>query len=82
LNRAAALALAGAPAQALELVDALEGLDDYRHLHSTRADLLRRLDRPREAAAAYRRALALTESGPERRFLERRLRELGEAPPG
>ena len=78
LNRAAAIALAGRPAEALELVDALEGLDGYRHLHATRADLLRRLDRRAEAALAYRRALALTESTAERRFLERRLREVGD----
>jgi len=77
LNRAAALALAGRAADALVLVDALEGLDDYRHLHATRADLLRRLERREEAAPAYRKALALTESAAERRFLERRLRELG-----
>ena len=81
LNRAAAIGLAGRPHDALALLDALEGLDDYRHLHAARADMLRRLERPQEAAAAYRRALALTESGPERRFLERRLHQLsGEQP--
>jgi len=77
LNRAVAVAMAEGPARGLELVDALEGLDRYRLLHSTRADLLRRLERPAEAAEAYRRALELTTNEPERAFLERRLRELG-----
>ena len=76
LNRAVALAMAKGPAEGLELVESLEGLEGYRFLHSTRADLLRRLDRPDEAAAAYRRALDLTTNGAERAFLERRLREL------
>jgi RNA polymerase sigma-70 factor (ECF subfamily) len=80
LNRAAAIALTGRTAEALELVDALEGLDRYRHFHATRADLLRRLDRRAEAAAAYRTALSLTDAGAERRFLERRLRELDGEP--
>ncbi len=75
LNRAVAVAEAGAPAAALEIVEALE-LEDYRYLHSTRAELLRRLGRPGEAREAYRRALALTSAEPERRFLERRLHEL------
>ncbi len=79
LNRAAALALAGRPTEALALVDGLAGLEEYRHFHATRADLLRRLGRPEEAAASYGRALALTESAAERRFLERRLREIGES---
>jgi RNA polymerase sigma-70 factor (ECF subfamily) len=77
LNRAVAVAMAEGPARGLELVDALEGLDRYRLLHSTRADLLRRLERPAEAAEAYRRALELTTNEPERAFLEQRLRELG-----
>ncbi len=75
LNRAVAIAEAGAPAQALAIVDALD-LEQYRYLHSTRAELLRRLGRLGEAAAAYSRALALTDSAPERSFLERRLAEL------
>jgi RNA polymerase sigma-70 factor (ECF subfamily) len=75
LNRAVAIAEAGAPADALALVERLE-LGDYRYLHSTRAELLRRLGRSDDARAAYRRALALTSSTPERRFLERRLAEL------
>lgn len=77
LNRAVAVAEAGSPADALRMVDALN-LPDYRYLHSTRAELLRRLDRRDEAAGAYRRALALTADGAERRFLERRLLELGQ----
>jgi RNA polymerase sigma-70 factor, ECF subfamily len=72
LNRAVALAEAGDPAAALALVDGL-ALDGYRYLHSTRGELLRRVGRDAEAAAAYRRALALTSAEPERRFLERRL---------
>jgi RNA polymerase sigma-70 factor (ECF subfamily) len=75
LNRAVAVAESGSPATALEIVDGLD-LDGYRYLHSTRAELLRRLDRPREAAAAYRRALELTAAEPERAFLHRRLAEL------
>jgi RNA polymerase sigma-70 factor (ECF subfamily) len=75
LNRAVAVAEAGSPQAALEIVDGL-ALDDYRYLHSTRAELLCRLGRPTEAASAYRRALQLTRSEPERRFLARRLAEL------
>jgi RNA polymerase sigma-70 factor, ECF subfamily len=75
LNRAVAVAQAGDPETALRIVDAL-ALDDYRYLHSTRAELLRRLGRGADARDAYRRALALTGEGPERRFLERRLTEL------
>ena len=76
LNRAVAVAMAEGPARGLELVDALEGLEQYRLLHATRADLLRRLERPDEAAGSYRRALELTTNGAERAFLERRLREV------
>jgi RNA polymerase sigma-70 factor (ECF subfamily) len=76
LNRAAAIAEAGDVAGALALVDRLE-LDGYHYLHSTRGDLLRRLDRPKEARDAYARALALVHSDAERCFLERRLAELG-----
>jgi RNA polymerase sigma-70 factor, ECF subfamily len=75
LNRAVAVAEAGSPAEALAIVDALE-LDDYRYLHSTRAELLRRLDRGEDARAAYGRALELARSQAERRFLERRIAEL------
>jgi RNA polymerase sigma-70 factor (ECF subfamily) len=80
LNRAIAVAEVDGPEAGLRIVDQL-GLDDYRYLHSTRAELLRRLGRTEEALAAYRRARALTDDGPERRFLERRLTELGAAPP-
>jgi RNA polymerase sigma-70 factor, ECF subfamily len=75
LNRAVAVAEAGSPEQALDLVDAL-GLDRYPYLHSTRAELLRRLGRTDEARAAYRRAIELAGSEPERRFLGRRIAEL------
>ena len=73
LNRAVAVALARDPEEGLELIAAINGLDDYHLLHATRADLLRRLDRRPEAAAAYRQALALMPNPVERAFLERRL---------
>jgi RNA polymerase sigma-70 factor, ECF subfamily len=75
LNRAVAVAQAGATEQALEIVEQLE-LGDYQYLHSTRGELLRRLDRPDEAREAFERALALARSAPERRFLQRRIAEL------
>jgi RNA polymerase sigma-70 factor, ECF subfamily len=75
LNRAVAVGEADGPEAALALVDRID-LDDYRYLHSTRGDLLRRLGRPAEARAAYQRALELAGDGPERRFLERRIAEL------
>jgi RNA polymerase sigma-70 factor, ECF subfamily len=75
LNRAAALAEAGDPQAALTLADGLE-LESYHYLHSTRAELLRRLGRTEEAIDAYRRALELVHSDAERRFLERRLGDL------
>jgi RNA polymerase sigma-70 factor (ECF subfamily) len=74
LNRAVAVAEAGAPERALDLVDALElELGDYRYLHSTRAELLRRLGRDEEARAAFEHALRLAATDPERRFLAQRL---------
>ena len=76
LNEAAAIAEAGDPEAALWLIDELE-LGRYHYLHSTRAELLRRLDRTEEAREAYARALDLVHSDAERRFLERRLSELG-----
>jgi RNA polymerase sigma-70 factor, ECF subfamily len=72
LNRAVAIAQAGDPAAALALVDRLD-LDGYLYVHSTRGELLCRLGRDDEARAAYRRALELATSTPERRFLTRRL---------
>ncbi len=72
LNRAVAVAEVDGPAAALAIVDGL-ALGDYRYLHATRADLLRRLGRTGEARAAYVRALGLTRSAPERRFLEARI---------
>jgi RNA polymerase sigma-70 factor (ECF subfamily) len=75
LNRAVAVAQTGASEAALRIVDGL-ALDEYRYLHSTRAELLRRLGRVDDARAAYRRALDLTRAEPERRFLTRRLAEL------
>ena len=76
LNHAAALAEAGHAEDALGLVERLD-LDGYHYLHSTRAELLRRLERVEEARTAYERALELVHSDAERRFLERRLFELG-----
>jgi RNA polymerase sigma-70 factor, ECF subfamily len=76
LNLAVAVAMRDGPEAGLTAIDAIEGLDDYHPLHGARADLLRRLDRDAEAAAAYERALALAPNPVERRFLERRLTEL------
>ena len=79
LNRAVAVAMRDGPAAGLALIDALLAsgdLQDYHLAHSARADLCRRLGRTEEARAAYQRALSLTQQGPERRFLERRLSEL------
>ncbi|MET1075009.1 MAG: RNA polymerase sigma factor [Umezawaea sp.] len=80
LNRAVAVAMAHGPEAGLGLVEALADsgeLVDYHLLPATRADLLRRLDRKAEAAAAYREALALVTTDAERRFLERRVAEMG-----
>jgi RNA polymerase sigma-70 factor (ECF subfamily) len=76
LNRAVAVAFADGPEHGLVLLDAITGLDEYHLLHSSRADLLRRLERHEEAARAYRSALDLTTNETERRFLEGRLREV------
>jgi RNA polymerase sigma-70 factor (ECF subfamily) len=79
LNRAVAIAMRNGPAEGLVLIDTILArgeLTDYHFAHSARADLLRRLGRKEEAGAAYQRALALTQQGPERQFLERRIREL------
>jgi len=78
LNRAVAVAMAAGPEAGLALVEELgEELAGYRHVPATRADLLRRLGRRAEAAEAYREALSMTESEAERRFLTRRLAEVG-----
>ena len=79
LNRAVAIAMFDGPKPALALIDALaaEGdLDGYHLLHAARADLLRRIGSSAEAAKSYTRALALATNDSERRFLERRLREV------
>jgi RNA polymerase sigma-70 factor (ECF subfamily) len=75
LNRAIAVAEEQGPEAALDIVDRLP-LEDYRYLHSTRGELLRRLGRTAEARDAYRRALALVPDDAERRLLQRRLSEL------
>ena len=82
LNRAVAVSMADGPAAGLALVDALAdagALAGYHLLPATRADLLRRLGRGAEAAQAYREALALAGTGPERRYLSRRLAEVTQA---
>ena len=79
LNRAVAVAMADGPRAGLTLIDALAAtndLDDYHLLHAARADLLRRAGSNDEAAKSYLRALALVTNDSERRYLERRLREV------
>ena len=76
LSRAVAVAEAQGPEAGLDIVERI-ALEDYRYLHSTRGELLRRLGRTAEARDAYRRALALVHDDAERRFLERQLAELG-----
>ena len=79
LNRAVAVAMVDGPGRALELVDALAAtgeLDGYHLLHAARADLLRRMGSRDEAAQSYARALSLATNDSERRFLDRRLREV------
>jgi RNA polymerase sigma-70 factor (ECF subfamily) len=75
LNRAVAVAMHESYERGLELMEDLP-LDEYHLYHAARADLLRRLERHAEAAVSYQRALELTESEPERRFLSGRLREV------
>lgn len=78
LNRAVAVGMAQGPAEGLKRVDALAAsgaLGAYYLLPATRADLLRRLGRHPEAAAAYRQACAMAETDAERRYLSRRLTE-------
>ena len=79
LNRAAAVAMRDGPGAGLALIDAIltrGDLTDYHLAHSARADLCRRLGRTAEAREAYERALGLARQEPERRFIERRLRQL------
>ncbi len=79
LNRAVAVAMADSPRRALALIDELEAngdLEGYHLLHAARADLLRRIESNEDAAKSYRQALALVTNESERRFLERRLREV------
>ncbi len=76
LNRAVAVSMVDGPQAALEEVEALEHdrrLAGYRYLPATKADLLRRLGRDAEAAAAYEAALALTDNAAEREFLASRV---------
>jgi len=73
LNHAVAVAETGRVVEGLELMDAIEGLDRYHLLYAARADLLRRLGRTDEAAAAYREALDLASNPAERNFLRERL---------
>ncbi len=80
LNRAVAVAMRDGPAAGLALVDALLArgqLRDYHLAHAARADLCRRLGRTEDACRSYETALELTRQASERRFLERRLAELG-----
>ena len=83
LNLGVAVAMAEGPAVGLAMIDGVAGdgsLAEYPYLHAARADLLRRLDRRTEAAAAYRRAAELTTNRAEGAFLERRLADVGRAP--
>jgi RNA polymerase sigma-70 factor (ECF subfamily) len=76
LNHAVAVALAGDVDEGLRLITEIDGLEEYHLMHAARADLHRRLDQRGEAAAAYRRALELTTSAVETRYLKRRLAEV------
>ena len=79
LNRAVAVAMHDGPAAGLALIDALleDGdLGDYYLAHSARAELCRRLGRSEDARISFQRAISLTNQDTEKRFLERRLREL------
>ncbi len=77
LNRAVAIAMADSLQAALELIDGLAtALDSYHLFHATRADLLQRVGAFQKATQSYKRALELVTNNSERRFLERRLREV------
>jgi RNA polymerase sigma-70 factor, ECF subfamily len=80
VNRAIAVAEADGPASGLALLERLD-LESYQYFHSTRAELLRRLDRRDEARAAFERALELARAEPERRFLRGRIQEVGGTAP-
>jgi RNA polymerase sigma factor (sigma-70 family) len=76
LNHAVAVAMATTPSEGLALIDRIEGLDGYHLLHAARADLLRRLGRPNDALAAYRRAHDLAANSADQRFLAGRIHAL------
>ena len=79
LNRAAAVAMRDGPAAGLSLIDAILArgeLRDYQLAHAARAELCRRLGRTADSIDSYQRALSLTHQEPQRRFIEKRLREL------
>jgi RNA polymerase sigma-70 factor, ECF subfamily len=79
LNRAAAVAMRDGSEAGLAIIDEILArgeLADYNLAHSARAELYRRLGRPAEAIGSYRRSLELTQQEPQRRFIQRRLREL------
>ncbi|MEZ4537624.1 MAG: DUF6596 domain-containing protein, partial [Cyanobacteriota/Melainabacteria group bacterium] len=81
LNRAVAIGMRDGPRSGLDLIDALLSsgeLTEYHLSHAARADMLRRLGKREEAAAAYEKALTLARQEPERRFLEKRLQEMSE----
>src|SRR5215217_2277749 len=83
LNRSVAVAMAQGPQPALDLIDELAAsgeLDEYHLLHAARADMLRRLGSNDAAAESYKTALELVTNDSERRFLERRLREVRSLP--
>jgi RNA polymerase sigma-70 factor (ECF subfamily) len=81
LNRAVAIAMRDGPAAGLPLVETILNrgdLSEYRFAHAVRGELCRRLGRSADARSSYERALALTRQEPERRLIERRLRELSQ----
>jgi RNA polymerase sigma-70 factor, ECF subfamily len=81
LNRAVAVAMAMGPEYGLEIIDLIRReLEEYRWLHSTRAELLLKLGRNEEAGDAYRRALALTDNSAERSLLSKRLSKTEDTP--
>jgi RNA polymerase sigma-70 factor (ECF subfamily) len=81
LNRAVAVAMAMGPEYGLEIIDLISHeLEEYRWMHSTRAELLRKLGRNEEAGDAYRRALSLTENSAERSLLSKRLSKTEDTP--